>query len=116
MASKSRKLDNIDWITLGLYLILVIMGWMNIYSSAYEEGSSFNISSRYGKQFLMIGINLIFLVAVFFLEGHIIPTISYYLFGFIILMLIVVLFLGDKTGGSRSWFIIGRFNLQPAEF
>lgn len=116
MIGKSKKIENIDWITLGLYLALVIMGWMNIYSSAYEEGSSFNIGSRYGKQLLMIGINLIFLVAVFFLEGHIIPTISYYIFGFIIVMLIAVLFLGDKTGGSRSWFIIGSFKLQPAEF
>ncbi len=115
MTNKS-KIYNIDWITIGLYLLLVIMGWMNIYSSAYEEGSSFNLSSRYGKQFLMIGINLIFLVAVFFLEGHIIPAISYYIFGFIILMLIAVLFLGDKTSGSRSWFIIGSFKLQPAEF
>ena len=116
MASKSKVLDNIDWITIGLYLLLVFLGWLNIYSSAYEEGSAFNLSSRYGKQMLMIGINLIFLVAVFFLEGHIIPTVSYYIFGFIILMLIAVLFLGDKTGGSRSWFIIGSFKLQPAEF
>ncbi len=116
MASKSKIFDNVDWISIGLYLMLVIMGWMNIYSSAYEEGSSFNFGSRYGKQLLMIGINLIFLAAVFFLEGNIIPTISYYIFGFIIVMLIAVLFLGDKTGGSRSWFIIGSFKLQPAEF
>jgi len=116
VSEKSKIFENIDWITIGIYLLLVILGWMNIYSSAYQEGSEFSFGTRYGKQFLMIGINLIFLIAVFFLEGHIIPTISYYLFAFLIILLIAVLFFGDKTGGSRSWFIIGSFKLQPAEF
>lgn len=115
MALNSKIANNIDWLSIIIYLILVFMGWMNIYSSAYD-GTSFNIGSRYGKQMIMIGVNIIFLVAIFFLNGHIIPTSSYFVYGFMIIALVAVLFLGDKTGGSRSWFIIGSFKLQPAEF
>lgn len=112
---KSKVIQNIDLITLLLYFLLVTAGWMNIYSSSYD-GSAFSLSSRYGKQLIMIMINVLFLVGILFLEVHIIPTISYYIYGFIILLLLLVLFIGDKTGGSRSWFIIGNFKLQPAEF
>ncbi len=112
---KSKVLINIDLITLSLYFILVIAGWMNIYSSSYN-GSDFSFSSRYGKELIMIFINVLFLIGILFLQIHIIPTISYYIYGFIVFLLILVLFIGDKTGGSRSWFIIGSFKLQPAEF
>ncbi len=113
---KSKIIQNIDLITLLLYILLVTAGWLNIYSSSYNGSSGFSFSSRYGKQLIMIFINLLFLIGIIFLEGHIIPTISYYIYGFIVLLLILVLFIGDKTGGSRSWFIIGSFKLQPAEF
>jgi rod shape determining protein RodA len=116
MAGKPKIFDNIDWITIGVYIALVFIGWLNIYSSAYVEDTQFSFGSRYGKQLIMIAVNLLFLIAVFFLEGHIIPTISYYLFAFLIILLIAVLFFGDVTGGSRSWFKIGSFKLQPAEF
>ncbi|NPA67228.1 MAG: FtsW/RodA/SpoVE family cell cycle protein [Chlorobi bacterium] len=112
---KSKVIQNIDFITLLLYVLLVAAGWMNIYSSSFD-GSDFTFSSRYGKQLLMIGISFILFVGILFIEGHIIPAVSYYIYGIIILMLILVLFIGDKTGGSRSWFIIGSFKLQPAEF
>jgi len=112
---KSKVIQNIDLITLLLYFLLVTAGWMNIYSSSYD-GSGFTFSSRYGKQLIMIFINVVFLLGILFLEGHIIPTISYYIYGIVVFLLILVLFIGDKTGGSRSWFIIGSFKLQPAEF
>jgi len=112
---KSKVVQNIDLITLLLYFLLVTAGWINIYSSSYDD-SAFSFSSRYGKQMIMILINILFLIGILFLEVHIIPTISYYIYGFIVLLLVLVLFIGDKTGGSRSWFIIGNFKLQPAEF
>lgn len=112
---KLKIIQNIDLITLLLYFLLVTAGWVNIYSSSYN-GSDFSFSSRYGKQLIMIIINILFLIGILFLEVHIIPTISYYIYGFIVLLLVLVLFIGDKTGGSRSWFIIGNFKLQPAEF
>ncbi|MCF6365069.1 MAG: rod shape-determining protein RodA [Bacteroidales bacterium] len=115
MAVNSKIVQNIDLLSIVIYLVLVIMGWMNIYSSVYD-GSSFDFSSRYGKQLIMIIINIILLIGILFLNGQIIPTSSYFVYALMIFALIAVLFLGDKTGGSRSWFKIGSFKLQPAEF
>ncbi len=113
---KSGKIiNNLDYTTLILYILLVFAGWLNIYSSSYD-GSDFTLSSRYGKQLIMIFINIILLITVMLIEGHIIISLSYYVYGIIIFLLVLVLFIGDKTGGSRSWFIIGSFKLQPAEF
>ncbi len=112
---KSKLIQNTDLITLLVYFLLVAAGWMSIYSSSYD-GSDFSFSSRYGKQLIMIFINLLFIAGIFFLDGHIIPSVSYYIYGLVILLLLLVLIVGDKTGGSRSWFVIGSFKLQPAEF
>lgn len=115
MTTVSKLVNKVDWITLGLYFLLVILGWFNIYSSAYD-GSTFEFGTRYGKQLIVIIINIILLITFMFVNAHIFPAASYMFYGVIMLALISVLFLGDKTGGSRSWFIIGNFKLQPAEF
>ncbi len=112
---RTKIFENIDFGILVLYILLVTAGWLNIYSSSYD-GSEFSFFTRYGKQLIMIFINILIFAGIIFLEGHILSTLSYYIYAFVILLLILVLFIGDKTGGSRSWFIIGSFKLQPAEF
>lgn len=50
--------NNLDWISVVIYIILVILGWLNIYSSSLssieQETSIFDFSQIYGKQFLFI--------------------------------------------------------------
>jgi len=115
MPLNSKIANNIDWISIFLYLMLVIMGWMNIFSSSYN-GDSFDIGSRYGKQMIMIGINIIFLIAIFFLNGSVIPSSAFVSYGIILLLLVGVLLIGTVTNGAKSWFAIGGFKLQPSEF
>ncbi len=116
MAIQSKIINRIDILTLAIYFLLVILGWLNIYSSSYQDNPEFSLSTRYGKQLIVIGINIFLLIAVLFLDVNFIPNISYITFAIIIVALIAVLFFGDITGGSKSWFIIGSFKLQPAEF
>lgn len=116
MAFRSKIIERIDLPLVAVYLVLVFLGWLNIYSSSFQDNPEFSLSTRYGKQMIMIGLNIILFVAILFLDVNIIPNISYFLYGFFILTLIAVLFLGDITGGSKSWFEIGSFKLQPAEF
>jgi len=114
MPIKSKIANNIDWFSILIYLILVTMGWMNIFSSSYT-GSSFEFGSRYGKQLIMIGINIIILIIIFFMNGDIIPSSAYISYIIILLLLVSVLLFGSATNGSKSWFSIGGFKLQPAE-
>jgi len=115
MPFNSKISNNIDWISIFIYLLLVTMGWMNIYSSSYD-GSEFEIGSRYGKQMIMIAANIILLIAIFFINSSVIPSSSYPLYILVIFLLIAVLLVGTVTNGAKSWFSIGGFKLQPAEF
>jgi len=115
MAIKSKIANNIDWFSIFLYLLLVTMGWMNIFSSSYN-GHSFDFGSRYGKQMIMIFINILILIAIFFLNGSVIPSSAYISYAFILLLLVSVLLIGSATNGAKSWFSIGGFKLQPSEF
>jgi rod shape determining protein RodA len=60
--------NNIDWITVTIYIIMVILGWLNIYSSSLSsiegETSIFDVTQIYGKQFLfiLVSIPLIFTI------------------------------------------------------
>lgn len=110
-----RKLD---WIAIALYLILVIFGWMNIYSSSHQDGVSvFSLSTKYGMH--LIWISTAFLLAAFILfsiPSKIYTAIALPLYILFALLLIAVAFVGVEINGSRSWFALGPFRLQPAEF
>ncbi|MCD6202628.1 MAG: rod shape-determining protein RodA [Bacteroidales bacterium] len=115
---RSKILGRIDWLTVLMYLALVIFGFVNIYSSAFREDHSqiLDFSQRYGKQFYWI-------VAAFILAimGFMINTRFYYFFAYPIyflslLSLLAVLVVGATIHGSRSWIPIGAFRIQPAEF
>ncbi len=118
MNQSNRIVSKVDWLTVILYGTLVIIGWISIYSSVYNEEhkSIFDISQRYGKQLIWIIVAFIFIVGIFFIESHIISSFSFLIYGIIIFLLIAVLFLGQEVHGSRSWFKIGDFKMQPAEF
>ena len=62
MNSRSNKLlANIDWVSILLYILLVFIGWLNIYAAVYDEehSSIFDITQRYGKQLLWIGASFV---------------------------------------------------------
>ena len=65
MKNQSVK-NNIDWISVFIYVALVVMGWLNIYSSSLslEGGGAFDFGQIYGKQllFIMFTIPLIFTI------------------------------------------------------
>jgi rod shape determining protein RodA len=110
--------DNIDWITLGLYLVLVLMGWANIYAAVYSEEhqSITDLSQQYGKQMLFIASSLILGLLVLSIDGRLYDNLAYFLYGITLLTLVLVLVIGKEVNGARSWFAIGGFTLQPSEF
>jgi rod shape determining protein RodA len=108
----------IDKITIVLFMLLVTIGWFNIYAAVYNEEHKeiLDLSQRYGKQFIWIIATLI--IAVFVL---IIDTRFYFFFGWFIyaglmFLLCLVLILGREINGARSWFEFGQVSLQPSEF
>ncbi len=118
MRRKTNILQRIDWITVLIYLILVFLGWINIYAAVYNEdhGSIFDISQRYGKQLIWIFASFVLIVVVFIFESQFYSVFAYIIYLFMILLLLAVLIFGKEVNGAKSWFEIGNFAIQPAEF
>lgn len=109
---------NIDSITILLYLALVIIGWLSIYSAVYDENHSsiFDIERNYGKQLIWIVSAFFIAFMIVMIESKFYSVFSYGIYAVTLFLLISVLFFGKYVNGSRSWFEIGSFRLQPAEF
>jgi len=109
---------HIDRTLVLLYLTLVLMGWVSIYAAVYnnEHTSIFDLSQSYGKQMLWIATSLVIALMVILTDAKFFNAFAYPIYGGTILLLVVVLFFGKEIAGSKSWFQIGGFAIQPAEF
>lgn len=111
-------LDNINWSVILIYLLLVFIGWISIYSAVYDESHSniFDTSTRYGKQAIWLLISIIMAFFIIIIDPKFFSQTAYIWYGLFIIMLLAVLFIGTETKGSKSWFGIGEFGIQPSEF
>lgn len=113
-----NTIDNIDWLLVLLYFLLVLLGWLNIYSAVYNEEfqSIFDTTQQYGKQLIWIGTSAVLAILILFIDERFFSTLGYFLYGATLFLLILVIFIGAETKGATSWFSIGGFKIQPAEF
>jgi len=118
MTRKINILEEIDWLSVGLYLALVIFGWMNIFASSYNEHfrGIFNLHQNYGDQLLWILISFLAVFILFLIDHRFFYFFTYPIYAFAILLLLAVLVFGVEVHNSRSWLNIFGFRLQPSEF
>lgn len=110
---------NIDWITISLYAVMVFFGWINIYAAVYDpetQQSIFDMGLNSGKQLVWIGGALLIIIAILVIDYNFYESFAWIIYGFVMLLLVAVLFFGKEVAGSRSWFDLGGIRLQPAEF
>ena len=116
---RNRSLaKTIDWSLVFCWLILIFIGWANIYASihATEPSSIFDFSSRSGKQFVWMATALVIAVTVLFVfPARLYESAALPIYVFVIMLLVAVIFLGIEVKGSRSWFEFGPVRFQPAE-
>ena len=111
-------IKTIDWRLVIYYLLLILIGWVNIYASVHssEPTSIFDWECRSGKQFVWILTSFVLAVIILFaLSPRIYEGLSVPIYAGVILLLIAVIFLGIEVKGSRSWFEFGPVRFQPAE-
>ncbi len=118
MRQRKNIFQNIDWITVLLYFLLVLIGWVNIYAAVYNQEHQyiFDLSQNYGKQLIWIGTSAFLALVILIIDAKFFSTFSYVIYLLVFAMLIGVLLFGKEIAGSKSWFEIGSFSLQPAEF
>ncbi|MDP2385114.1 MAG: rod shape-determining protein RodA [Bacteroidota bacterium] len=115
---ESKVFYNVDrWMVL-IYILLVLMGWLNIYAAVYNEEHSniFDMSQKYGKQLLWIGGAAFLAILILIIDSGFYTVFAYIFYSFFLLACIAVPFLGREVKGSKSWFRFGDFGIQPAEF
>lgn len=106
----------LDLTTFSVFISLLIIGWLMVYSVSYEEVKSLGFwESDAGKQLIWIGISLFVFFVVTLIDWKFWQTLAFQLYGIGVLLLIGVLFLGATIKGAQSWYIIGGFSFQPSE-
>lgn len=118
MRARENISGNIDWVTVLVYSILLIIGWLSIFTASAGEDVTnlFDLSTRYGKQLMWIGFAIFLAIVIMIIDAKFFSTFSYVFYFGMLLILIGVLFFGSTVAGSKSWFKIGGFAIQPAEF
>ncbi|MEP4535126.1 MAG: rod shape-determining protein RodA [Cyclobacteriaceae bacterium] len=109
----------VDWLTIGLYLALVLGGWLNIYAADFDPDQNagiFSLSMSSGRQIIWMGTSIMLITLIMLLDYKFYHTLSYILYGVMIFFLIAVLLFGEEVAGSKSWFELGAFKFQPSEF
>ena len=122
MSQESNQIGKLDWITVGLYALFVLLGWMSIYSAVYNPEAPLWIfdeafyTSNAGRQLIWIGTSLVLIMFIFALDFRFFESFAVFIYAAFMLALIAVPFLGVTINGSHSWFKLGGITIQPAEF
>jgi len=118
MSGRENVATNFDRPLLIMYLLLMFMGWANIYSAAYDPDhtSIFDQSKEYGKQAVWMAISLTLGAGMLLIRGEVFRDMAFGVYGFVLLLLVAVLLFGKEVNGAKAWFAIGGFGIQPAEF
>jgi rod shape determining protein RodA len=120
--STGHMASRLDWWSVGLYTLFVLLGWMSIYSAVYNPEAPLGIfdaafyTTNAGKQLIWIGTSLILITFIFALDFRFFESFAPIIYGIFITLLILVPFLGVTINGSHSWFKFGTVTIQPAEF
>ncbi len=112
-------MKNMDKILLISTFLLSIFGLMMIYSSSsiwanYKFQDSFHFL-KYQLFFLLIGFILMIITSFIPVDIYKEQSNMIFLFSFILLVLVLIPGIGSIRNGSRSWFGIGSFGIQPSE-
>jgi rod shape determining protein RodA len=118
---KNQSITNhIDWITVGLFITLVILGWLNIYSSSLSavtgDSTIIDLSQFYGKQLLYIALTFPLVLIILFVEGKFYEKYSSIIYTISVLSIAGLFVFGKSVKGQANWYSFGSFGLQPSEF
>lgn len=108
----------VDWVTVFIYLILVVAGAISIYAASYDfdHANIFSFEEFSGKQLCWIGLSLMLGLGILLIDSRVYDTYAYPLYICMMGLLVVTIFIAPDIKGSHSWIKLGPVSLQPAEF
>lgn len=108
----------VDWLTVLVYIALMVVGWVSIYAAVYDEShaSIFDISQNYGKQLIWIGVSLFIAIAILLIDDKYWHILAQPLYWISILVLAGTALFGVEVNGAKAWYEFGPVRIQPVEF
>lgn len=110
--------SGIDYWTVLIYVVLVLLGWLSIYSAVYNDDhrSIFDLSQSYGKQIVWIGVSFVVALSILLIDSKYYHLLAYQFYILGILVMLGVMFFGTEVKGAKAWISIGSVRIQPVEF
>lgn len=114
----SKSTVSFDWLTILLYLLMVLFGWVNIYSASLGDNPSsfFDFNEVYGKQAVWILLSFLIITVVLAIDSRFYQRFASVIYIFALLSLAGLFVFGKTIAGQTAWYVIGGVNLQPSEF
>ncbi len=108
---------NPDFLTFLAYTLLVISGWLVLYSVDSELQADSIFKLNYVKQLIWIFASLVVgFVVIYWVKPYQIYFSANFFYIFMLAVVVIVAFVAPEVNGARSWIRIGGFSVQPAEF
>lgn len=114
-----------DWVTVVIYIALLLIGWLNIFAAVYDKETNnalfvatldFGIMPLQMKQFVFIVTSLIIVLIILIVDMRFYETFAYVIFAAVMFLLLLVPIIGKEVAGNKSWLGVGSFGVQPSEF
>ena len=108
--------SKIDWVLILLFVTIVGLGYMNLYSSDFKTDSDIGFfSNTYGRQLIWVGASLIIALFIMIVDSVVYSMLAYIIYVSVIGILVLVFIIGAATHGAKSWIEIGNLKIQPSE-
>lgn len=114
----SSLFGKVDKLALGLYVAIVLIGLLCIFSASYDSSSDspFSLSHNYMKQLMWMGISGVVATVVLLLDRRLFHMFAYPSYVIGLMLLLAALAFGREVNGAKAWFEIGGMRIQPVEF
>lgn len=118
MEGGSRSIGSFDWVIILLYLALITIGWINIYSASFDPSTEafMSMDNLPFKQFVWIILGFVIIAFILFLDSKFFERFSSVIYIISLLSLLLLFVFGKTISGATSWYNLGFMSLQPSEF
>lgn len=104
-------LRNFDWVMLSCIVLIVGYGILMIFSATFQTQNS----GLYLKQLEWLLLGAVLFVVIVNIDYHFLTDSSLLFYVFSLILLVLVLIVGKRISGAKSWFVLGHFHFQPSE-
>jgi len=113
-----RTYVRFDWLIIFIYMALVAIGWVNIYSASLGDTAKgyFDFTQIYGKQMMWIGFSFVLIIFILAIESKFYENFASVIYIASLISLIGLFVFGRTIAGTTAWYDFGGFSIQPSEF